>query len=216
MPQLLFRAAVVVLAAATVWAQKPDPSKAELQGNRFPPLSWETMTPEQRTMVQHILSGTRTSLGGPFNVLLRSPEMGDLAQQMGESMRFRSSIPRRLNEMAIIITARHWTSHYEWYVHRAAAAEAGLAEGKIRSIAAGERPAALDADETIVYNFCTEMLQTKQVSDATFNAVKAKFGERGIVDLIGVMGWYQMVSMALNADQYPLPAGAATELKPLR
>ena len=195
-------------------AQKPDPATAanQLRGNRFPALKWDTMTPEQKRMVEHILAGDRSTLGGPFNVLLRSPEMGDLAAQMGGVMRFHSSIPKKLNEMAIILTARHWTSEYEWYAHRRAAAEAGLAEAKIKAIAANRKPEGLDADEQLVYTFCTEMLRTHQLSDATFNATKAKFGERGIVDLIGVMGWYQMVSMSLNADRYPLPEGAKPEL----
>jgi len=212
---LIAPAFIAALMITVAVAQKPDPATAanQLRGNRFPALKWETMTPEQKAMVQHILAGDRSTLGGPFNVLLRSPEMGDLAGQMGGIMRFHSSIPSKLNELAIILTARHWTSEYEWYAHRRAAATAGLAEEKIQAIAANRKPAALDADEQLVYNFCTEMLQTHQLSDATFAATKAKFGERGIVDLIGVMGWYQMVSMALNADRYPLPDGAKPELK---
>src|SRR5207244_7505877 len=102
--------------------------------------------------------------GGPFNVLLRSPEMGDLAQQFGASMRFHSSLPKKLNEMAIIITARHWTAQYEWNAHRTAAAQAGLKESIIKDIAAGKRPAGMQPDEEIVYNFSTELLNTHQVS----------------------------------------------------
>src|SRR5262249_35673710 len=153
--------------------------------------------------------------GGPFNVLLRSPEMGDLVQEFGAQMRFHSSLPRKLNEMAIIMVGRHWTSHYEWNAHRTAAAQAGLNESIIQSIAAGKRPASMDGDETIIYNFATELLNTKQISDANFKAVKDKFGERGVVDLIGVMGYYQLVSMLLNVDRYPLPNGVKQELQPL-
>lgn len=193
-------------------AQAPDPSKIKLRGDRFHPLSYAEMTTPQKTMVQHILSGERTSLDGPFNVLLRSPEMGDLAQQFGASMRFHSSLPRKLNELAIIVTARYWTSQYEWYAHRRAAHENGLSEEVIQAIAQ-KRPPKLDADELLVYTFCTEMLNTKQISDATFTSVKNRFGERGIVDLIGVMGYYQLVSMALNADRYPLPEGVPQELR---
>jgi 4-carboxymuconolactone decarboxylase len=203
---------------ATLMAQAPAPNPRDIQlvGDRFKPLKWDEMTPEQKTMMEHLVSGERRGAGGPFNVLLRSPEMGDLAQQFGASMRFHSSLPRKLNEMAIIITARHWTAQYEWNAHRAAAAQAGLNEAIIQSIAAGKRPAALDADETIIYNFATELLTTKQVGDATFKAVKDKFGEKGVVDLIGVMGYYQLVSMLLNVDRYPLPAGAKPELQPLK
>ena len=131
-------------------------------------------------------------------------------------MRFHSSLPRKLNEMAIIITARHWTAQYEWSAHRSAAAQAGLNESIIQAIAAGKRPGSMDADETIIYNFATELLNTKQVSDPVFKAVKDKFGERGVVDLIGVMGYYQFVSMLLNVDRYPLGEGVKPELQSLK
>jgi 4-carboxymuconolactone decarboxylase len=194
-------------------APTPDPRTVKLVGNRFAPLTYDTMTAAQKKMFENLISGERRGAAGPFNVLLRSPEMGDLAQQFGASMRFHSSIPRKLNELAIIITARHWTSHYEWYAHRRAAQDAGLAQPIIDAIAGNRRPASMDADERIVYDFCSEMLTSKQVSDATFKAAKDRFGERGVVDLIGVMGYYQLVSMLLNTDRYPLPAGVAEELK---
>jgi 4-carboxymuconolactone decarboxylase len=171
------------------------------------------MTPEQRTMTMNLLTGPRRGLGGPFNVLLRSPEMGDMAQKFGEYTRFRPAIPAKLREMAIIVTARHWTSHYEWYVHRRAAAQEGLKEDIITAIASRRRPIGMEPDEEAVYNFTTEMLETKQVRDATFKAVVDRFGEKGAVDIIGIMGYYQLVSMLLNVDRYPLPAGAQPELK---
>jgi 4-carboxymuconolactone decarboxylase len=197
-------------------AQAPNPRDVQLVGDRFKPLKWDEMTPEQKTMMEHLVSGERRGAGGPFNVLLRSPEMGDLAQQFGASMRFHSSLPRKLNEMAIIITARHWTAQYEWSAHRSAAAQAGLNESVIQAIAAGKRPGSMDADETIIYNFATELLNTKQVSDPVFKPVKDKFGERGVVDLIGVMGYYQFVSMLLNVDRYPLGEGVKPELQSLK
>jgi len=206
------------LVATLIAAQAPPPNPRDVQlvGDRFKPLKWDEMTPEQKKMMEHLVSGERRGAGGPFNVLLRSPEMGDLAQEFGAQMRFHSSVPRKLNEMAIIITARYWTAQYEWNAHRAAAAQAGLNESIIQAIAGGRRPAAMDADETIVYNFATELLNTKQVSDPVFKATKDKFGERGVVDLIGVMGYYQLVSMLLNVDRYPLPAGVKPELQPLK
>ena len=142
--------------------------------------------------------------------------MGDLAQQFGASLRFHSSLPRKLNEMAILLTARYWTAQYEWSAHRKQAAEAGLSESIIQAIAGGKRPASMDPDETVVYNFGTELLNTKQVSDPVFKVTKDKFGERGVVDLISVMGYYQLVSMLLNVDRYPLPAGVKPELQPLK
>jgi 4-carboxymuconolactone decarboxylase len=197
-------------------APPPDPNTVKLVGDRFKPLTYREMTPEQKKMFESLLSGERRGAGGPFNVLLRSPEMGDLAQKFGASMRFHSTMPPKLNEMAIIITARHWTSHYEWYAHRRAAQQAGLNLAIIEAIANGKRPSAMAADEEAVYNFCTELLTNKQVSDKTFQATKDKFGERGVVDLIGVTGYYQLVSMLLNVDRYPLPDGVKAELQPLR
>ena len=196
-------------------AKPPDPNSVKLIGNRFAPLTYQAMNPAQKKMFENLISGERRGAAGPFNVLLRSPEMGDLAQQFGASMRFHSSMPPKLNELAIIITARHWTSQYEWYAHRRAAANNGLSEPIIQAIATGKRPTGMNADEETVYNFCTELLTTKQVSDKTFEATKAKFGERGVVDLIGVTGYYQLVSMLLNTDKYPLPDGVQPELKTL-
>ena len=206
----------IVFSLMAAQAQAPSARDIKLVGDRFKPLKWDEMTSAQKTMMEHLFAGERRGAGGPFNVLLRSPEMGDLAQQFGASMRFHSSLPKKLNEMAIIITARYWTAQYEWTAHRKAAAEAGLSESIIQAIAAGKRPASMDVAETVVYNFGTELLNTKQVSDPVFKAAVDKFGERGVVDLIGVMGYYQLVSMLLNVDRYPLSAGEKPELQALK
>ena len=211
-------ASLVVLAAQNPGpaAARPDPNSVRMVGDRFKPLTYAEMSAPQKKMFENLISGERRGASGPFNVLLRSPEMGDLAQQFGASMRYHSSIPPKLNELAIIITARQWTSQYEWYAHRRAAQTAGLNQSIIEAVAAGTRPASMAPDEAAVYNFVSELLTTKQVSDATFNAAKEKFGERGVVDLIGVTGYYQLVSMLLNVDRYPLPDGVKPELKPLK
>ena len=198
----------------TVMAQNAP--KLDLVGDRFKPLTYEGMTPAQKRMTDNVLNGERKSMGGPFNALLRSPEMGDLAQQLGAYVRFRSSLPRHLNEMAIIMTARVWTAQYEWYVHKQAALDAGLNPAIAAAIAENKRPASMKPDEQALYEFTKELLDTKHVSDATFqNAVKA-FGEKGVVDLIALTGYYGMVSALLNVDCYPLPAGAKPELGTLR
>lgn len=197
-------------------APPPDPNSVRLVGDRFAPLTYREMTPPQKKMFEGLISGERRGAGGPFNVLLRSPEMGDLAQRFGASMRFHSSIPSKLNELAIIITAQHWRSNYEWYAHKRAALGAGLNPAIVDAIAAGTRPAAMQADEEAVYNFCTELLANRQISDRTFQIARDRFGERGVVDLIGVSGYYGLVSMLLNVDRYPLPEGVKPELKPLR
>jgi len=209
---------VCLLAATVVPAQspKPSPRDVKLVGDRFKPLTWDEMTPAQRTMIEHLYSGDRGGATGPFNVLLRSPEMGDLAQQFGGSLRFHSSLPRKLNEMAILLTARYWTAQYEWSAHRKAASDAGLSESIIEAIAAGKKPGSMDSGETVVYNFGTELLNTKQVSDPVFKAAVDKFGERGVVDLVSVMGYYHFVSMILNVDRYPLAPGTKPELQALK
>ena len=196
-------------------AQRADPRSVRLRGDRFKPLSYDEMTPAQKTMLEHLLAGPRAGANGPFNVLLRSPEIGDLAQEFGASTRFKSSLPQRLYELAILVTARHWTSQYEWQAHHHSALQAGLSPAIADAIAQGRRPPAMQKDEEAVFNFCSELLNTKQVSDATFNAAKNALGERGVVDLIAVMGWYGTVSMLLNTDRYPVAEGTQPELKPL-
>jgi 4-carboxymuconolactone decarboxylase len=186
-----------------------------LRGDRFKPLSYEQLTPEQKTLADHVLAGDRGSLNGPYNVLLRSPEMGDLAQKFGAYMRFHSSLPKKLSEFAILMTARFWNSQFEWYAHHKYALDAGLSPAVIDAVASGKRPTSMQPDEEVVYNLCNELLSTKQVSDATFRAAVNGLGERGVVDLVGVMGYYHLVSMLLNIDRYPLPDGAQPELKPL-
>jgi 4-carboxymuconolactone decarboxylase len=183
-----------------------------LAGDRFKPLTYDEMTPEQKTMIDHLLADERQNLGGPFNVLLRSPEMGDLAQQFGASMRFHAALPKPALETVIIVVARYWMAQFEWTAHKRAALQAGVSPGVVDAIAAGKRPDAMTPDVETAYNFIVELLRTKQVSDPTFLAARNKFGEKGVVDMIGLSGWYSMVSMALNVDRYPV---AQPELKPL-
>ena len=211
----------IVIGLVTATAQtpsqgRPDPRTVRLRGDRFRPLTYDEMTPAQRTMIEHVLAGPRGSVDGPFNVQLRSPEMGDLGQQFGAATRFSTSVPRKLYELAIIMTARHWTAQFEWYAHHRSALQAGVSAAVCDAIAAGKRPASMPPDETVVYDFANELLEKKQVSDATFDAAKKLLGERGVVDLINVMGWYGTVSMLLNVDRYPMPEGTQAELRPLR
>ena len=211
--QVVFIGTLVLMGLAL--AQAPATRDLHLRGDRFKPLTYDTMTPEQKTMVEHLLAGERGGTNGPFNVTLRDPEMGDQAQKLGAQLRFHSTLSNRLNEMAILMTARFWNSQYEWSAHHRNALTAGLSPAVIDAIAAGKRPANMQPDEEAVYNFGNELLKTKQVSDAAFKAVVEKFGERGAVDLTGVMGYYCFVSMMLNIDRYPLPAGDKPELNPL-
>jgi len=220
MIRLLAVCAVAVAFAGSVVAQappaqRPDPRNIQLRGNRFKPLKYDEMTPAQKAMVEHLIAGPRGGVNGPFNVLLRSPEIGDLGQEFGASTRFKSSLPQKLYELAILVTARYWTAQYEWQAHHRSALQAGLSPAIADAIAQGRRPASMQKDEEAVYNFVSELLNTRQVSDATFAAAKAAFGERGVVDIIAVTGWYNIVSMMLNVDRYPVLDGTQPELKPL-
>jgi 4-carboxymuconolactone decarboxylase len=199
----------LVCFATGVVAAQNAPAALNLRGDRFKPLTAEQLTPAQKTMVNDVLSGARASLGGPYNVLLRSPEMGNLAQKFGEYTRFRTTVPRKLNEMAILMTAQWWRSDYEWTAHKPAAVTAGLSADIIDALQAGRRPARMQDDEAVIYAFCSELREQRRVSDATFAAAVKLLGEQGVVDLIAVMGYYDLVAMVLNVDRYPLPEGTA-------
>ncbi len=193
--------------------QSVDPRSLVLVGDRFKPLKYDQMTPEQKTMIDHLLSGERGGARGPFNVLLRSPEVGDLGQQFGGAMRFRTGLPRDVSEVIIIMTGRFWTAQYEWNSHRTAALQNGVSPAIVDAIAMGKRPAAMPPRLEIAYNLIDEILTTHQVTDATFEAAKKEYGERGVVDMIGLSGWYGLVSMVLNVDRYPLPEGVQPGLQ---
>src|SRR3989442_9866261 len=152
MHRLMFIFACLLIATlVAAQAPKPNPRDIKLVGDRFKPLTWDEMTPAQKTMMEHLVAGARSGAGGPFNVLLRSPEMGDLAQEFGASTRFRSSLPQRLYELAILVTARHWTSQYEWQAHHRSALQAGLSPAIADAVAQSKRPAHMQKDTKAVY-----------------------------------------------------------------
>lgn len=201
-----------------------DPRVGPQRFKQIPP---EQLTPEQRILADGIRSGPRSAiknsaatnagpLGGPFNVWLRSPEIGNIIQQLGAAIRFRSSLPARLNELAICITARKWTAQYEWHAHRRLAVEAGLDPAIADAIAQGKKPASMPADEQLVYDVSTELHATGGISDATYQRALDRFGEQGIMDLIAVNGYYTLVSFTLNTDRTPLPAGVPAPLPDLK
>src|SRR5580704_1251139 len=169
--------------------QAPDPHSLVLVGDRFKPPKYDEMTPEQKIMIDHLLAGERGGANGPFNVLLRSPEVGDLAAQFGGAMRFRTGLPRDVSEVIIIMTGRFWMAQYEWNSHRNAALQNGVAPAIVDAIAAGKRPIGMPAEMDVAYNLIDELLTSHQVTDATFKAARDKYGERGVVDMVGLSGW---------------------------
>ena len=193
---------------------------------RFPHIPEEKLTPEQRAIVDDIRAGPRSKLttssaskpgpiGGPFNVMLRSPVIGMLIQKLGGEIRFNSVISGKLNELAILITARHYMANYEWNAHCKLALKGGLDPAIAQAIAEGREPAGMDADEQLVYDFSRSLHNNHGVSDDLFKRASDRFGERGIVDIIAVNGYYSLVSFLLNVDKTPLPAGVEPALKPL-
>ena len=186
-------------------------------GPRFKPLTENQMTDTQRQAVAELARGPRGRLnpGGPNSTLLRSPDLMARTQKVGEFLRYHSSLPTRLNEFAILVTARQWSAQLEWVAHHPLAIKAGLDPAVADDLARGNRPAAMQEDEAAVYQFCTELHEQRAVSDATFKAVADRFGERGVVDLIGVTGYYTLMAMVINVAREPLPDGVAAPLRSL-
>ena len=186
------------------------------RGNRFKPLSYAELTPEQRSYADKEIARGRKPETGPFNMYLRSPQMAELSQPYSDYLRFKAPMPRKLKEIAIMLTSRYWGGQYVWYSHRQQALDAGLSPAFISAMAAGERPANMSADEATVYDFCTQFLTTRQVSDKNFKAMTALLGERGLVELVTLMGQYTGLTMLFVVDRYPVPAGAPDEVnKPM-
>jgi 4-carboxymuconolactone decarboxylase len=197
------------------YGQAPAAGAVTMRGDRFKPIAAAEFTPEQKAFIDGVVKGPNPTTAGPYNMLLRSPDLGRVAHEFGAYPRFRSTVPTKLNELAIMMSASFWRSEFVWFAHRRAAQGAGLSPAVGDAIAAGKRPESLQPDEEAVYNFCDELLNRRQVSDATFARLKDLLGERGVVDLIAGMGYFQYVSMMLDVDRYPLPNNVKPELKPL-
>jgi 4-carboxymuconolactone decarboxylase len=175
----------------------------------IPPAEW---TNAQREAAQDIVNGPRGGLYGPFVPLLRSPELMGHAQRLGEYLRYRSAIGVRLSELAILVTARAWDQQVEWAIHAPIAQQAGIAADVIGAIARRQRPSAMLADEEMVYDFCMELHRDKRVSDRIYNDALARFGEQGVVDLMGVNGYYTFLAMVMNTAQTEAPPSEAEPL----
>ncbi|MGZ5092409.1 MAG: carboxymuconolactone decarboxylase family protein [Burkholderiales bacterium] len=174
---------------------------------RMSKLDPENMTEAQRKAAAELASGPRGEVRGPFNVLLRSPELMSPLQKVGEYLRFRCQLDRRIAEMATLIAARHWTQVYEWNAHHPLALKAGLKPDIAQAIAEGRRPTGMAVDEEIVYDVLTEALQNKSVSDVTYERGIKQFGEQNLVDVLAIAGYYAMLALLLNVARTQLPEG---------
>ncbi|MCC6888963.1 MAG: carboxymuconolactone decarboxylase family protein [Hyphomicrobiales bacterium] len=176
---------------------------------RLPAIPDEQLTPEQRTLMTAIASGPRGTFlkSGPFFCYLHSPGFGRLAQELGAYCRFGTSIAPRLTEFAILATARIWRAHYEWVAHEPQALRAGVKPETVEALRTGREPKSAPNDERALYAFINELYGTRRVSDRTYRAVHSVLGDAGMVELLGVLGYYAMVAMTLNAFRMPVPEG---------
>jgi 4-carboxymuconolactone decarboxylase len=203
-------------------AQAPAPPSIDqlrqtvsrLRGNRIEtPNSWDKLTPQQKKYVESILSGPRSDISGPLGVMMVTPELGDLSQKAIAYARFAgregfSSVPPKLNELAILVVAKHWSAEYVWNAHQGAATRLGIPAEVVEAIRTGKRPGAMEKDVEAVYNFASEFMAKRTASDATLQSARNVLGgDRGIVDLVGTMGLYQISSMMVALDQTPLAPG---------
>ena len=172
---------------------------------RLGPIPDHELNDAQRAAAQEIAAGPRGAVYGPFVPLLRSPELMSHAQRMGEYLRYRSAIGVRLSELAILVTARQWDQQVEWAIHAPIAAQVGIPSSVIAAIAARERPGDMLVDEAVVHDFCTQLHELKAVSDRVYAEALALFGEQGVVDLVGINGYYTLLAMVMNVARTAVP-----------
>lgn len=206
------KAACVIAVCVVCLHGTASPSFAQ---DRLPPIPADKQTEAQKKAAIEFQKERMTEVFGPFVPLSRSPQLMIDAARMGTYLRFGNTLPRALSEFAIILQARRWSQEYEWYVHAADARTAGLPEEIIQAVAEGRRPEKMTDDQDIIYEFGRELNDQHAVTDRTYARALTRFGEQGVMDLVGVNGFYSLISMALNVGRTPLPAGVAPTLKPM-
>jgi len=180
---------------------------------RFPKLTADEMTPAQREVAAEITAGPRGEVRGPFIAWIHHPELARRLQALGEQLRWKSTLPAQLVEFAVLITARRWTCQHEWFMHEKLARQAGLAPEILASLAKGEKPKGLSPEQAAIYDFCKDLHATGRAGDGPFEAVRAKFGLEGALELIALSGYYSLMAMVLNTAGMPLAGGAEPPLK---
>jgi 4-carboxymuconolactone decarboxylase len=188
--------------------------RAEAQ-DRMPPIPAEKMTDDQKKAIAEFRAARGAELSGPFVPMLRSPEVMSRARAMGDYLRYKSALPPKLSEFVILITARQWTQQYEWHTHYQIALNAGLNPMVAKDVAEGRRPENMAADEEILYDLIMELDRNKSVSDATYARAVTKFGEQGVIDTVGIVGYYTLLAMVMNTTRTPIPPDAKPGLQPL-
>jgi 4-carboxymuconolactone decarboxylase len=177
--------------------------------SRIPDLDVEDLSPEQRRVHDAIVAGPRGKVAGPLAIWLESAELADRAQALGAFCRYGSSLPRRLSELAILIVGAHWMAGYEWHVHAPLAVEAGVDPAAVEAIRTHQAPVLARADEQAVYDLARELLAIRHVSEAAYRRAVAQLGPKGVVELIGILGYYTLISMTIQTFEVAVPDGAA-------
>ncbi len=213
------RLVVLALCVAVGFALIPMMPEAQVRSadkeQRFPLLKLDQLNEQQKPFADEILKVSSIGISGPYNMLLRSPQMGQRMFAMLDYLRFNTSVPRRLNEFAILIQARLWTSQVEWTAHYPMALKAGLPQAVADDLKVGKRPASMQPDEAAVYDLCMELAKDHMVSDATFKKAREVFSDQQIVDLITVSGIYDTLAALSNTAEDATPGGKEPPLAPL-
>jgi 4-carboxymuconolactone decarboxylase len=182
---------------------------------RMPPLPMDAMDEVQKAAAQELIAGPRGAVFGPFVPLLRSPELMSRLQKVGEYLRYQSALETRVNEFVMLIVSRQWTQQFEWCMHYPLALKAGIKQETLDALADGRRPPGMAPDEEIAYEVCDELARTHGISDATYRRAVEAFGERGLLDMLGLVGYFSTVSMVMNvARTPPQQAAMAAPLAP--
>lgn len=175
---------------------------------RLPTISPEHYNGDQKAAATAFLESRKVPVFGPFEPLMYSPEVMSVARSMGDYLRYRSAIGNKLSEFAILLTAREWAQDYEWYVHYPIALKVGVKPEVAKAIWEQRRPEGMNVDEELIYTYTTELFRTHRVSDITYQLAEKRFGQKGIVDLTGILGYYTFLAMEMNVAEYPVPAGS--------
>jgi 4-carboxymuconolactone decarboxylase len=197
------------LAAAT---SAEAAASMDVPPDRMPPIPPEKWTDAQKKAAEEITSGPRKELVGPFIPLLRSPEFMSRLQRVGEYLRFNTKLGSNISEFIILLIARQWTQQFEWYSHESLALKAGIKAETIKAIAEARRPAEMTPDETMIYDFVSELRVRQSVSDPVYAQIVNRFGEQGVIDITGLCGYYTLLGILMNTARTPLPPGKTPPL----
>jgi len=199
------RIPLCTLLFATVTAFTPGSAAAQSRLKTIPP---ESYTADQQKAAEEFQAARKVPVFGPFEPLMYSPQVMNLARSMGDYLRYNSAIGNKLSELVILVTAREWSQDYEWHVHAPIAVKAGIGKEIVDAIADGRRPEGMTADEQVVYDFSVELHKNKRVSDQTYDRAEKLFGKKGVVDLTGINGYYTFLAMEMNMSRYQIPSDA--------